>query len=303
MANPLPTILIVDDSLTTRAMIKRVIGLTGLPVGPLLEAQDGQEGLEVMASAPVNLVLADLNMPVMDGMEMIRRMRQIDRLRSIPVVVISAQPDERLIGQLKRDGVAGYLSKPFTPESIRDLISPLLSTRGAPSANEYKPDVAASLNLSLAEALAEALETMAFISPQLPTESMPPCPPSELRLVRVAFHDTHRAGSLVLAASQKLGALVAGNCDSPDEPALAEAAADDALKELANVACGVLLRKRLCGSAGFEMAPPVLAPVEDMEKYCVGNDVVSLDADGFLVTAHVTTDSSLFELEGAAHGR
>jgi two-component system chemotaxis response regulator CheY len=302
MSNALPTILIVDDSATTRAMIKRVIGMTGLPVGQLREAGNGQEGLAVLESSSIDLVLADLNMPVMDGMEMIRRMRRDDRLRLTPVIVISAQPDDRLIAQLKRDGVVAYLPKPFTAESVRDVISPLLDKHAATSAVSGEPDVAASLNLQLAEALAEALETMAFVSPQLPTGELQPCPLGDLRLVRVAFHDSRRAGSFALAIPHQFGVLMAENCCAPDDPAAAEAGAEDALKELANVACGLLLRKRLCGSAGFEMSPPILSPVEEMAKFCVGSDVVSLDADGFLITAHVTADSSSLEPEGAVHG-
>jgi two-component system chemotaxis response regulator CheY len=303
VSNHPATILIVDDSATTRAMIKRVIGMTGLAVRRLLDAADGQQGLEVMMSSPVDIVLADLNMPVMDGVEMIRRMRCSDTLKHIPVAVISAQPDPELIAQLKHDGIAGYLPKPFTPENVRDLIGPLLdATKVMASPVDAVPDVAASLNLTLAEALAEALETMAFISPQLPGETSSPCPTSDLRLVRVAFHHGHREGSLLFAASHQFGAHVAENCQNTDDPAVTEAQADDALKELANVSCGVLLRKQPCGSAGFEMAPPVLMPPREIDEWCSRKDVVSLDADGFLISACVMTEPTGVGTEGAANG-
>ena len=304
MRNQPPTILIVDDSSTTRAMIKRVIGMTGLAVGQLLEAGDGQAGLAVMESSPVDLVLADLNMPVMEGVEMIRRMRQVEKFRGIPVVVISAQPDERLVSQLKRDGVVAYLAKPFTAEAVRDVIRPILDPHKTEiSDKKPEPDIDKLLNLSLAGVLAEALEIMAFISPEFPAPELLPCSADEARLVQINFHNGQRAGSLVLTASRAFGALIAGNCDPLDDSATALEQCDDALKELANITCGLLLRKRLCGSAGFEMGSPTLAPTELIERLCSGDDTVALNADGFLLRAHVTTDRSLPQPEIQRHGK
>jgi two-component system, chemotaxis family, chemotaxis protein CheY len=121
-------ILIVDDSATTRAIIKRIIRMTDLPVEELYEAVDGAAALSLLATTRVDVVLADLNMPVMNGVELIRRMRADATLRDIPVIVISAQPDAQRIAQLQRDGVRGYLAKPFTAERLRDLISPIFDT-------------------------------------------------------------------------------------------------------------------------------------------------------------------------------
>ena len=248
MSQKAPTILIVDDSATTRTMIKRIIGMTDLTVGQIIEAADGAAGLAAMENANVQLVLADLNMPIMDGFEMIRQMRLSEKLRTIPIIVISAQPDTLEIDRLKRDGVAAYLPKPFTPEAMRDLIKPLFNSMISESPDDPTQS-AESLNLPLVEALGEALETMAFITPQLPGDAADP--PLDVRLVLVEFHGHGMNGSLALAAPRKFGALVAGNCDG--EEAITQA--DDALKELANVTCGLLLRKR-GGGAGFEMSPP-----------------------------------------------
>ncbi|HWB55220.1 MAG TPA: response regulator [Tepidisphaeraceae bacterium] len=289
-----PTILIVDDSATTRHMIKRVIGMTDLSVGSILEARDGAEGLEIMERSNVDLVLADLNMPKMDGMEMIRWMRRIPKLKTLPIIVISAQPDTLQIDRLKREGIAGYLPKPFTPESVRDLIQPLLDARNSePEEPSEKPRE--SFNLTLIEALGEALETMAFISPQLPGDKSDCSWPAGTRLVRVAFHGHGINGLLAIAAPPQLGEMVATNCSSEEEPT----EPDDALKELANVTCGLLLRKRIGGGVGFELAPPVIGEPEDMEKLFAGNDVIALDADGCRVCAHVTSDVCLFSGEGA----
>ena len=119
-------ILIVDDSALTRALIKRTIKLTDLPVGTLYEADDGQSGLELLATRSVDLVLADLHMPKMGGVEMTTRIMANEQTRDIPVVIISAEPDDEQIDKLKHSGIKGYLRKPFTPEDLCHLLTQLL---------------------------------------------------------------------------------------------------------------------------------------------------------------------------------
>jgi len=118
------SILIVDDSATTRAMVKRTIRMAGLPVLEIQDASNGKAALEMLQSAPVNLILADLNMPEMDGFEMIRRLRASDTLKRIPIVVLSASPSAEAFARLEH--VNGFLAKPFTPEAVRDVITKAL---------------------------------------------------------------------------------------------------------------------------------------------------------------------------------
>lgn len=119
-------LLIVDDSATTRAIIKRAIQLAQVPVERMAEAANGVEALQLMADTPFDLVLADLNMPEMDGLEMTRRMHANPATASIPVIVISAEPNVAMLVEMHESGIRGYLRKPFTPEGIRDLIGPVL---------------------------------------------------------------------------------------------------------------------------------------------------------------------------------
>lgn len=118
-------ILIVDDSATTRAVIKRTIRLAGVPA-ELSEAADGKAALDVLRSKPTDLVLADLNMPGMSGIELIRHMLADQATRCIPVLMITAEPNINRLEELKREGVRGYIRKPFTPEGIRDAIIDVL---------------------------------------------------------------------------------------------------------------------------------------------------------------------------------
>ncbi len=124
-------ILIVDDSATTRALIKRTIQLAKLPVEKLFEAADGKAGLAQINANPVDLVLADLHMPEMDGAEMTRQILKNPATANTPVVIISAEPNNERIAQLQLEGVKGYLRKPFTPESLREVINQVLGVAHA----------------------------------------------------------------------------------------------------------------------------------------------------------------------------
>ena len=119
-------ILIVDDSATMRSIIKRTLGMAALDVGEYFEAGNGQEALQVLEREWIDVVLADINMPVMNGIELTQRMQASEALRGIPVVVVSTEASTTRIDELKAKGVKGYVHKPFTPEAIRDVITQVL---------------------------------------------------------------------------------------------------------------------------------------------------------------------------------
>jgi two-component system chemotaxis response regulator CheY len=118
-------VLIVDDSATMRAMVKRTLQMSGLPVGEWHQAGNGQEGLDVLDREWIDLVLVDINMPVMNGLEMIQKLREDPSNEKLPVVVISTESSETRIQEIKSLGVA-FIHKPFTPEQVMEIISPLL---------------------------------------------------------------------------------------------------------------------------------------------------------------------------------
>ena len=118
-------VLIVDDSSVMRAMIKKTLKMTGIEFGEFYEAADGQQGIEQLRNQWIDLVLADINMPVMNGEEMINHMKDDLELKDIPVVVISTEGSETRIERLKQKGVS-FIRKPFEPEIISDVISELI---------------------------------------------------------------------------------------------------------------------------------------------------------------------------------
>ena len=118
-------VLVVDDSSVMRAMIIKTIRLSGLQVGEIHQAADGQEGLEVLNQHWIDLVIADINMPVMNGEEMIDHMLKTPDFKDIPIVVISTEGSQTRIERLQNKG-ARFIHKPFTPEIIRDTVKEFL---------------------------------------------------------------------------------------------------------------------------------------------------------------------------------
>jgi two-component system chemotaxis response regulator CheY len=115
-------ILIVDDSAITRAMIRRILTLCDVDPDAVFEAPDGAAALALLATQSVDLILADLHMPVMCGVELTTRIVADPALRHTPVVIVSADPNTDRLNQLKQIGARGFLPKPFTPEEFRDLL-------------------------------------------------------------------------------------------------------------------------------------------------------------------------------------
>jgi two-component system chemotaxis response regulator CheY len=115
-------ILVVDDSVTARRIILKTLALTGLPLGQVLEAASGREGLERMRSAWMDLVLADLNMPDMSGVAMIEAMAADPLLAKLPVVVVSSEGDQTVLDSLAERGVREFVRKPFNPGLLRDVM-------------------------------------------------------------------------------------------------------------------------------------------------------------------------------------
>lgn len=124
-------LLIVDDSPVTRKMVRRAIGLCGLEVGQVHEAGDGAEALAKLAARPVDLVLADINMPVMNGVELVERMSKDPALAGIPVVIVATPISEGKVEKLLDTGARAYLAKPFRPEALRDLVLEIVGDKGA----------------------------------------------------------------------------------------------------------------------------------------------------------------------------
>jgi len=120
------SILIVDDSALTRSVIKRTINMAGIDATPIFEAGDGKAAVDVLKNQKIDLVLMDLNMPIMGGLEATRRIREQPEHKNVNIVIVSSESTAGRIEQLKQQGVQGYIKKPFTPEQIKCTIEQVL---------------------------------------------------------------------------------------------------------------------------------------------------------------------------------
>ena len=116
-------ILIVDDSAMMRAMIKRVIRLAGVPVEEIFEASNGAEGLALLRSHDVHVLLTDINMPVMTGAEMLQTIARDGRWCNLRRVIISTDGSEARRDEAAALDVRCYLEKPFSPEVLRNVLT------------------------------------------------------------------------------------------------------------------------------------------------------------------------------------
>ena len=114
-------VIVVDDSAVMRAMIIKTLRLSGISFDNIYEAANGEEGLKVLKENWIDLALVDINMPVMNGEEMIDRVRKDEELADLAIIVISTESSETRIEMLEKKGV-GFVHKPFTPETLRDVI-------------------------------------------------------------------------------------------------------------------------------------------------------------------------------------
>ncbi len=119
-------ILIVDDSSVTRAVLKKTIQMTGVDVSTVYEASNGNEALQKLNDNEVDLILADLNMPQMNGIEMVEKVFENPKTAETPIIVVSTEASTARIQLLKEKGIKGYIHKPFTPESIRNVLEEVL---------------------------------------------------------------------------------------------------------------------------------------------------------------------------------
>jgi two-component system chemotaxis response regulator CheY len=118
--------LIVDDSSVMRKIVERALRQAGLDSMRVFEAGNGAEGLDVLRSNSIDLILSDINMPSMDGLEFLKQIKDQNLAPGIPVVMITTESSEEHVKQAIAAGARGYIRKPFTPEQVKERVLPLL---------------------------------------------------------------------------------------------------------------------------------------------------------------------------------
>jgi len=119
-------ILIVDDSAAIRKILQRVLGQAEIPVGSVFEAGDGAAALEILKKQSVGLVLSDINMQNMDGLELLGHIKANEEWRKVPVIMITTEGAAAKVREAVELGATGYVRKPFTAEQIKEKLAGLL---------------------------------------------------------------------------------------------------------------------------------------------------------------------------------
>ena len=119
-------VLIVDESEAIRKILRRILIQMNIALGKVMEAGDGIEALEILKANKVGLILSDVKMPKMDGLQLLGRVKSDPDFRDIPMVMVTAEGSQAKVMEAVTLGAAGYIRKPFTPEQIKDKLAGLI---------------------------------------------------------------------------------------------------------------------------------------------------------------------------------
>jgi len=121
------TILVVDDSAMMRKVVLRTLKMAGVEFETVLEAGDGSEALNLLRENMVELIMCDINMPIMSGLELLQQIKEQKLALGVPIVMVTTEGSEQQVRQAILVGARGYIRKPFTVEHIENNVKPLLA--------------------------------------------------------------------------------------------------------------------------------------------------------------------------------
>ncbi|MHC4662725.1 MAG: response regulator [Planctomycetota bacterium] len=262
-------ILLVDDSATVRAIIIKTLKLARVPINHTYEASNGKEGLDILAENWIDLIFADINMPVMNGVEMIEKMSEDGLLKTIPVIIVSSDGSRTRIETLKSKGVSAYIRKPFTPELIQSVVEDVLGFKGQDGKNEI-----------LAKLFSEILEKQAFMFAEVASKENLETGKDEHVIASMAFSGT-TSGKLVLVVPRTMGNEIAANVLGlePDDNTVV-IKSTDALKEILSITCAHALTAIKGETSVFDMSPPQVDNLDTKEWKALLDEP---DSVGFMV--------------------
>lgn len=133
-------VMIVDDSGAMRAVIRKIIGISGFKVDRCIEANNGREALELLATDWVDVIISDINMPEVNGLELLSSLKQDDLFRTIPVIMITTEGSEERREQALSHGARGFIKKPFIPEDLKRVLHEVIGVGEDGAYAEDEPD-------------------------------------------------------------------------------------------------------------------------------------------------------------------
>lgn len=133
-------VMIVDDSGAMRAVIRKIIAISGFKVDRCIEATNGREALEMLAKDWVDVILSDINMPEVNGLELLISLKQDDLFREIPVIMITTEGSEERREEALTSGARGFIKKPFLPEDLKRILHEVIGVGEDGTYAEDTPD-------------------------------------------------------------------------------------------------------------------------------------------------------------------
>jgi two-component system, chemotaxis family, chemotaxis protein CheY len=130
-------ILIVDDSNSIRAVIKKIVMLSGFQMDKCIEAGNGKQALDLLADNWVDVIISDINMPEVNGLELLDRLAQNETLKEIPVIMITTEGSDQRMKEAFARGAKGFIKKPFLPEEIKKVLYEVI---GVGQDGQYEED-------------------------------------------------------------------------------------------------------------------------------------------------------------------
>lgn len=266
-------ILLVDDSATTRAVVAKLLHLAKIPLNNLLEASNGKEALQILDRHWVDLIMADINMPVMNGIEMIEAIAEDSSLDAIPVVVVSTEGSVTLIEHLKTRGVRAWIRKPFTPELIRNVVNDTLGLEESAHTNIHDGNDRRAV---ICRVFSDVLEKAAFMFADATPADDLKLPPDECICVTIGFAGVC-SGELQLMVPRRISLEMAANVLGLNvDDSVVEERAEDAIKEVLSVTCGNMLTALAGVTSVFELLKAEIRSITQLEWLEVKGDSASM---------------------------
>jgi len=130
-------VLIVDDSNSIRAVVKKIVTLSGFQMDTCLEAGNGRQAMELLADNWVDVIISDINMPEVNGLELLDLLSKNETLKEIPVIMITTEGSDQRMKEAFARGAKGFIKKPFLPEEIKKVLYEVI---GVGKDGQYEED-------------------------------------------------------------------------------------------------------------------------------------------------------------------
>jgi len=127
----------VDDSGSMRAVIKKIVTISGFQMDKCLEANNGREAMEVLSTNWIDIIISDINMPEVNGLELLEQLQKNETLKEIPVIMITTEGSAERMQEAFKRGAKGFVKKPFLPDEIKKVLYDVI---GVGENGEYKED-------------------------------------------------------------------------------------------------------------------------------------------------------------------